>query len=322
MRKIVFNFNDIEGIEITNEQQVSDRKKETTQKDLYESINDIMKRQSGKFGVGIHAIRKETVKGQDTSEILQKICDEGLKIKKGSSILATVSSLGVSSELRNHQKESIMNYKLGSEKAENGVIVLVPTVLEGIEEQLYVGFPGIDTSAVGNNHKTTCILDQVCCGNNDFGEIPKEFILGYFKEENGERVFQKNEHHFLDLSDEEKEIFIKGLSDRLTEQQKQVSKAVIDGDFQRLEEISEETLGNRDGVLGDNTVIQNAIMYLNRNIDRQKETTDDMKRGKPRILLDTYKSSKVNQTDLSTAYTTISKSKEERERNNIRTRNS
>jgi len=159
MRKIVFNFNDIEGIEITNEQQVSDRKKETTQKDLYESINDIMKRQSGKFGVGIHAIRKETVKGQDTSEILQKICDEGLKIKKGSSILATVSSLGVSSELRNHQKESIMNYKLGSEKAENGVIVLVPTVLEGIEEQLYVGFPGIDTSAVGNNHKTTCILD-------------------------------------------------------------------------------------------------------------------------------------------------------------------
>jgi len=126
----------------------------------------------------------------------------------------------------------------------------------------------------------------------------------------------------LDLSDEEKEIFIKGLSDRLTEQQKQVSKAVIDGDFQRLEEMSEETLGNRDGVLGDNTVIQNAIMYLNRNIDRQKETTDDMKRGKPRILLDTYKSSKVNQTDLSTAYTTISKSKEERERNNIRTRNS
>lgn len=324
MRKIVFNFNDIEGIEITDEQQVSDRKKETTQKDLYESINDIMKRQSGKFGLGIHAIRKETVKGQDTNEILQKICDEGLKVKKGSSVLATVSSLGVSSELKNHQKESMINYRLGSEKAENGVIVLVPTILEGVEEQLYVGFPGMDTSAVGNNHKTTCILDQLCCGNNDFGEIPKEFILGYFRQENGERVFQKNANHFFELSDEEKEIFIKGLSDRLTEQQKEVSKAVIDGDIKRLEEISVELFGNRDGVSGDDTLIQNAMLYLNRNVDRQNEemeTTAEIKRGKPRILLDTYKSSNVKQTDLESAYNTISKSREERERRNIRKRN-
>ena len=50
----------------------------------------------------------------------------------------------------------------------------------------------MDTSAVGNNHKTTCILDQLCCGDNDYGKFPKEFILGYFKEENGERIFKKN----------------------------------------------------------------------------------------------------------------------------------
>ena len=182
----------------------------------------------------------------------------------------------------------------------------------------------MDTSAVGNNHKTTCILDQLCCGNNDFGEIPKEFILGYFRQENGERVFQKNANHFFELSDEEKEIFIKGLSDRLTEQQKEVSKAVIDGDIKRLEEISEELFGNRDGVSGDDTLIQNAMLYLNRNVDRPKEETETarhVRSGKPRILLDTYKSSNVKQTDLESAYKTISKSREERERRNIRTRN-
>ena len=59
----------------------------------------------------------------------------------------------------------------------------------------------MDTSAVGNNHKITCILDRLCCGDNDYGEFPKEFILGYFKEENGERIFQKNISHFLEMDE-------------------------------------------------------------------------------------------------------------------------
>lgn len=169
--------------------------------------------------------------------------------------MATVSSLWVNNDLKHHQKEAIKNYRLGSEMVESGVIVLVPTTLEGNGEQLYVVFPGMDTSAVGNNHKTTCILDKLCCGDNDYGELPKEFILGYFTEENGEGKFQKNANHFLEMTDEEKGLFIEGLSDRLTEQQKQISEAVIAREMEKLEQLSLEMCGNRDGTSGDNTVI-------------------------------------------------------------------
>ena len=43
------------------------------------------------------------------------------------------------------------------------------------------------------------------------------------------------------MTDEEKEVFIKSLSERLTEQQRQISKAVIDGDMEKLEQLSIET---------------------------------------------------------------------------------
>ena len=193
MRKIVFDFNNIDKSELISEiQNTSKRVKSNTEK-MYEYIDKVMKSQ------------KEKIKGKSVDEVLRGICDGGLDIKKGSSVLATVSSLGVSSELKNYQREALKNYRLGSEMAENGVVVLVPTILEGNGEKLYVGFPGMDISAVGNNHKTTCILDQLCCGDNNYGEFPKEFILGYFKEENGERIFQKNMNHFFEMTDEEKE---------------------------------------------------------------------------------------------------------------------
>ena len=267
MRKIVFDFNDIPKTDIEHEpQETSYKKIITTQEKMYKYISNIMKSQESRVGLGIHAVRKEKVNGQPISEILNKICENGLDIKKWSSVLATVSSLGVNNDLKHHQKEAIKNYRLGSEMAESGVIVLVPTILEGNGEQLYVGFPGMDTSAVGNNHKTTCILDKLCCGDNDYGELPKEFILGYFTEENGERKFPKNANHFLEMTDEEKGLFIENLSDRLTEQQKQISEAVIARDMEKLEQLSLEMCGNRDGTSGDNIVIQNAMLYLNRDI--------------------------------------------------------
>ena len=273
-----------------------------------------MKNQKEKCGLGIHAVRKEKIKSQSVNEILDGICENGLDIKKGSSILATVSSLGVSSELKHHQKDAIKNYTLGSEKAENGVVILVPTILEGDSQKLYVGFPGMDTSAIGNNHKITCILVRICCENNDFGEIPPEFIFGYFKEENGERVFQSNNGHFFEMSDKQKGDFINRLSDRLTEQQKQISDAVISGDFSRLEELSIELCGNRDGILEDDSVIQNAMMYLNRNKEQQeqKQETEKLSRSRRRILLNAYDSKEINKTDLDSAYSTLSKTKEER----------
>lgn len=303
MRKIVFNFNDIDRSELISESQNTSKRVKANTEGMYEYIDEIMKSQKEKMGLGIHAVRKEKIKGKSVDEVLKGICDGGLDIKKGNSVLATVSSLGVSSELKRHQKEAIKNYRLGSEMAENGVVVLVPTILKGDGKKLYIGFPGMDTSAVGNNHKTTCILDQLCCGDNDYGEFPKEFILGYFKEENGERIFQKNTRHFLEMTDEEKGTFIESLSDRLTQQQRQISEAVINSDMQKLEQLSVEMYGNRDGVLGENTIIQNAMFYLNRDIGQTEQSNDNTKgntgKNKRRILLDAYKD--VNLSDLSDA---------------------
>lgn len=317
MRKIVFDFNGIDNSELISEPPNMSKRVKSNTEEMYEYIDKVMKSQKGKMGLGVHAIRKEKTKGKSVDAVLKGICDRGLDIKKGSSVLATISSLGVSSELKSYQRKELKDYRLGSEMAEYGVVALVPTILEGNGEQLYVGFPGMDISAVGNNHKTTCILDQLCCGDNNYGEFPKEFILGYFKEENGERIFNKNMNHFFEMTDEEKGNFIKSLSDRLTEQQRQISEAVIAGDMQRLEQLSVEMYGNRDGVLGENTVIQNAMFYLNRNIEQGEQSgsnvKSDIRKSKRRILLDAYQD--VNLSDLSDAKETLREGIEQPQKN-------
>ena len=317
MRKIVFDFNGIDNSELISEPPNMSKRVKSNTEEMYEYIDKVMKSQKGKMGLGVHAIRKEKTKGKSVDEVLKGICDRGLDIKKGSSVLATISSLGVSSELKSYQRKELKDYRLGSEMAEYGVVALVPTILEGNGEQLYVGFPGMDISAVGNNHNTTCILDQLCCGDNNYGEFPKEFILGYFKEENGERIFNKNMNHFFEMTDEEKGNFIKSLSDRLTEQQRQISEAVIAGDMQRLEQLSVEMYGNRDGVLGENTVIQNAMFYLNRNIEQGEQSgsnvKSDIRKSKRRILLDAYQDVKLS--DLSDAKETLREGTEQPQKN-------
>lgn len=138
MRKIVFDFSDIPKTDIEPEpQETSYKKIRTTQEEMYKYISNMMKSQESRVGLGIHAVRKEKVNGQPISEILNKICENGLDIKKGSSVLVTVSSLGINNDLKHHQKEAIKNYRLGSEMAESGVIVLVPTILEGNGERKF-----------------------------------------------------------------------------------------------------------------------------------------------------------------------------------------
>lgn len=206
MRKIIFDLDNINKSDSIDESKSTISQEKSNIDEMYKYIDKVMKDQKGKIGLGVHALRKENRRDKSEDEVLREICDNGLDIRKGSSVLATVSSLGISSELKNYQKEALRDYKVGSEMAKNGVVVLVPIVLEGREEKLYVGFPGMDTSTVGNNHRTTCILDKLCCGDHDYGQLPKEFILGHFKEENGERIFQKNRHHFLEMTEEEKKL--------------------------------------------------------------------------------------------------------------------
>lgn len=290
---------------------------------MYKYINDKMKSQDTRMGLGIHAVRKERVRGKSVSKILNSICENGLDIKRGSSVLATISSLGLSTNLGYNQKNAIENYSLGSEIAENGVIVLVPTILRGNGEQLYVGFPGRDTGTVGNNHKSTCILDKLCCGDNEYGKLPREFILGYFMQENGEGKFKKNPNYFLEMSEDERGTFIQSLADKLTEQQKQISEAVISKDMSKLEQLSLEMYGNRDGELGNDTIIHNAMLYLNREIENTvqstqtaqpiQETTNNTVRRRHKILLNAYEAKGMNESDLTGAHASISATKDERE---------
>lgn len=136
--------------------------------------------------------------------------------------------------------------------------------------------------------------------------------------------FKKNSNHFLEMTDEEKGIYIKSLSDSLNQQQKQISEAVIARDMTKLEQLSLEICGNPNGTLGDNTVIQNAMLYLSRDIGQFEQIHDnnrsDSKKGKHRILLDTYRNEELKQGDLDNAYATISKTKDERERTYIKRR--
>lgn len=93
----------------------------------------------------------------------------------------------------------------------------------------------------------------------------------------------------------------------------------------KLEQLSLEICGNSNGTLGDNTVIQNAMLYLSKDIGQFDQIHDDnnridSKKGKHRILLDTYRNEELRQGDLDDAYTTIFKTKDERERTYIKRR--
>ena len=107
MRKIVFDFNDIDRSELISQSQNTSKRVKSNTEGMYEYIDEVMKSQKGKMGLGIHAVRKEKIKSKSVDEVLKGICDGGLDIKKGSSVLATISSLGVSSELKRQWRKII-----------------------------------------------------------------------------------------------------------------------------------------------------------------------------------------------------------------------
>lgn len=87
--------------------------------------------------------------------------------------------------------------------------------------------------------------------------------------------------------------------------------------MQKLEQLSVEMYGNRDGVLGENTVIQNAMFYLSRDIGQTEQSSDNIKsdtrKSKRRILLDAYQDVKLS--DLSHAKETLREGIEQPEKN-------
>ena len=162
----------------------------------------------------------------------------------------------------------------------------------------------MDTSAMEKNHKK----DSLCCGENEHGVFPKEFILGYFRNENGKRVFHKNEQHFLEMTEEERGAFIQSLSERLTEQEREVSEAVLSGNKKRLEELSMQRYGNTEGSLGEDTVIQNAMLYLDRQLEQTIPQQQDRRKS---ILFESY--CDVKRSDLQQAKAQLQEGLEDRQ---------
>lgn len=83
MRKIVFDFSDIDKTELNIESKTANKEVKASKEQMYEYINEVMKSQNGKMGIGIHSVRKEKIKGQSVDEVLNGICESGLEKKKG-----------------------------------------------------------------------------------------------------------------------------------------------------------------------------------------------------------------------------------------------
>ena len=121
MRKIVLDLKDIDKSELIDESQNNSKIVKSNNEGMYEYIDKVMKNQKGKMGLGVHAIRKEKIKSKSVDEILKGICDRGLDIKKGSSVLATISSLGVSSELKSYQRKELKDYRSKSNNLSDAI---------------------------------------------------------------------------------------------------------------------------------------------------------------------------------------------------------
>ena len=237
MRKIMLDENErkaIKRIEVDSETKVENTKKNNADK-MFEYIEKIM---SGKtYGIGIHSITKG-----NREEKLNSILNNGIELKENEGILSTVSSFGSSIEYKG-TRQNIVNYAWGDDEQKLNVILLVPYIISNSEgKKLYLGFPTIDTGCVGNNHRTTCVLDAVCKSKNGKGKIPKEFILGYYTQSAGKINFVANPDYYEFLPKEEKDTFFSELDSKVIGKTRTISDAVLAEDIEILRTMSKSEL--------------------------------------------------------------------------------
>ena len=270
--------------------------KRITKDQLMDYIEEVIEKEP--YGIGIHGVSKSK-NGYSKQEILEKMIDEGIDINEGNSILATVSSLGISKNLSGYQKNIISTYHYGKEEGQYNLVVAVPKEIRTKGKSIYLGFPDPNTDTAGNQYKTTCVLDYLCCHDEKRGHIPKEFILGYYiadenQNENNNIIFQKNDRHYSNLSDDEREQFVNDLDKRLEGRYREISDAALSKDIATLERLEQEDKNNlrqmflqkrsellKQGIVNEELVKSNVESYANlaskqaKNeiIEEQRQTT-------------------------------------------------
>lgn len=339
MRKIIFDFTDVEQEEVSI--QATDRGG-TVQKDskeeMFDYINSIMEDKS--YGIGLHSTQ-----GEDIDNVLNSIMKNGLDIEPRKKILSTVSSFGTCTKIsKEYLKQQMMQYSYGKqEKIKQNVIILVPSIISNSKgKQIYLGFPPYDTECYGNDFRTSCVLDTICSGEVTKGKIPPEFILGYYTSSNERIIFEKNPNYFNLLSEEQRDKFFDDIEERLKGKYKEISDAVISRDMQTLEKMSQkeqaeidnkikegirsnilergvnrqlaETLSRSSVQIKQDDSATQALVYIERKKAREMEGTQPEQQTKQirRILLDLYRNVKIS--DLTNAKNTLREGIEEPEK--------
>ena len=266
MRKIMLDENErkaIKGIDVDSVIKTENHQKSNSDK-MFDYIEKIM---SGKtYGIGVHSITKGDREGK-----LNSILENGIELKENEGILSTVSSFGTRVEGKG-TRQNIVDYSWGDDEQKLNVIVLVPYIISNSEgKELYLGFPSMDVECAGNNHRTTCVLDTACKNENGKGSLPKEFILGYFTQSEGNINFVENQNYYELLPEEEKDSFFLEMDGKITGKARIISDAVLSGNFRLLKQMSQEeqeAIKTKEGELERKNILERGIgnMQLARNL--------------------------------------------------------
>lgn len=320
MRKIVFDFAEVgqNELPIENNSIRTVAIKNDSVEEMFDYINSVMEGKS--YGIGLHSTQAENGEGT-----LDSVMKKGLEIKEKQKILSTVSSFGTHSKIdKEHLKQRIMQYSYGKpgENKQN-VIVLVPSTISNSQgKEIYLGFPPYDTECHGNNFRTSCVLDTICSSEESKGKIPSEFILGYYTNTNEGISFVKNPNYFKFLSEEQRDNFFSDIEGKLQGKYKDISDAVIAGDIQTLEEMSQEEQrkireeikeGTRNNILergvnrqvaeslSENSVkikqddsATQALGYVERKKDKEETEIQPTVNKKRKFLFDSFRDVKLS----------------------------
>ena len=239
MRKVLIKDDYIKELEnITNEvieeiKTPSDA--DVHGKEMFDYINQFSTK-SG-YGIGVHG----TI---DTKGLAAKIIDNGLEIDNHKTVLSTVSSFGIRDKVEDSRlQKSMLDYAWKKDQNYCNFVIMVPAVIQNSKnEKLYLGFPPYDTGCAGNDRRKTCPFDAVCIEETKKGLIPKEFILGYYKNKDGKVEFVKNENFYELLTEDKKDELFEFCKSRIKGKYKEVSDAVLNKDVQLLEEMATEEI--------------------------------------------------------------------------------
>lgn len=288
MRKIILNPDKIKISPIEESPSATHQKREG----MFDYINNVMN--NCFFGIGLH----NTLTNQDG---INSILENGIKLKENETVLSTVSSFGIRDSIdKDYLQKAILEYSWRKDEQGTNIIVMVPAMIRHSRgETLFLGFPPYDTSCRSNNYRQTCVFDEICQETNSNGNIPKEFILGYFTNNDGEISFTINPNYYLNLSEDELDLFFDKCLQKVGKNNLIISDAVVNRDIETLNLLEREeqikikmeinkktqekilkgippevakTISNNEVQISSNEVATYALLYLSRYLDKVNDS--------------------------------------------------